>query len=117
MLSRAWARQSELARDTSDNYERQFLKLRRKQRVRHQREEDENPAQEHRNRVPPTRLPHARVEQPREQPPQNERARGPSEPRRPQEREPVWKSTSVSGAPDNSSRSHFSAMTRSCWVC
>ena len=29
----------------------------------------------------------------------------------------VWKSTSVSGAPDNSSRSHFSAMTRSCWVC
>ena len=28
---------------------------------------------------------------------------------------PVWKSTSVSGAPDNSSRSHFSAMTRSCW--
>ena len=29
---------------------------------------------------------------------------------------PVWKSTSVSGAPDNSSRSHFSAMTRLCWV-
>ena len=28
---------------------------------------------------------------------------------------PVYKSTSVSGAPDNSSRSHFSAMTRSCW--
>ena len=26
----------------------------------------------------------------------------------------VWKSTSVSGAPDNSSLSHFSAMTRSC---
>ena len=25
---------------------------------------------------------------------------------------PVWKSTSVSGAPDNSSLSHFSAMTR-----
>ena len=28
---------------------------------------------------------------------------------------PVWKSTSVSGAPDNSSLSHFSAMTRPCW--
>jgi len=27
----------------------------------------------------------------------------------------VWKSTSVSGAPDNSSRSHFSTMTRPCW--
>ena len=30
--------------------------------------------------------------------------------------EPVWKSTSVSGAPDNSSLSHFSAMTRPCWL-
>ena len=29
---------------------------------------------------------------------------------------PVWKSTSVSGAPDNSSRSHFSAMTRPSWL-
>ena len=29
---------------------------------------------------------------------------------------PVWKSTSVSGAPDNSSLSHFSAMTRPCWL-
>ena len=28
---------------------------------------------------------------------------------------PVWKSTSASGTPDNSSLSHFSAMTRSCW--
>ena len=28
---------------------------------------------------------------------------------------PVWKSTSVSGAPDNSSLSHFSMMTRPCW--
>ena len=27
----------------------------------------------------------------------------------------VWKSTSASGAPDNSSLSHFSAMTRPCW--
>ena len=27
---------------------------------------------------------------------------------------PVWKSTSASGAPDNSSLSHFSAMTRPC---
>ena len=27
----------------------------------------------------------------------------------------VWKSTSVSGTPDNSSLSHFSAMPRSCW--
>ena len=30
---------------------------------------------------------------------------------------PVWKSTRVSGAPDNSSLSHFSAMTRPCWPC
>ena len=29
---------------------------------------------------------------------------------------PVWKSTSVSGAPDNSSPSHFTAMTRPCWL-
>ena len=29
--------------------------------------------------------------------------------------QPVWKSTSVSGAPDNSSLSHFSAMTRPTW--
>ena len=29
---------------------------------------------------------------------------------------PVWKSTSASGAPDNSSLSHFSAMTRPCWL-
>ena len=29
---------------------------------------------------------------------------------------PVWKSTSVSGAPDNSSLSHFSAMTRPTWL-
>ena len=28
----------------------------------------------------------------------------------------VWKSTSVSGAPDNSSLSHFSAMTLPCWL-
>ena len=28
----------------------------------------------------------------------------------------VWKSTSVSGAPDNSSLSHFSAMTRPSWL-
>jgi hypothetical protein len=28
---------------------------------------------------------------------------------------PVWKSTSASGAPDNSSLSHFSAMARPCW--
>ena len=28
----------------------------------------------------------------------------------------VWKSTSVSGAPDNSSLSHFSAMTRPTWL-
>ena len=27
----------------------------------------------------------------------------------------MWKSTSASGAPDNSSLSHFSAMTRQCW--
>ena len=27
----------------------------------------------------------------------------------------VWKSTSASGAPDNSSLTHFSAMTRPCW--
>ena len=27
----------------------------------------------------------------------------------------MWKSISVSGAPDNSSLSHFSAMTRPCW--
>ena len=27
---------------------------------------------------------------------------------------PVWKSTSAPGAPDNSSLSHFSAMTRPC---
>ena len=31
--------------------------------------------------------------------------------------EPVWKSTSATGAPDNSSLSHFSAMTRSSWLC
>ena len=30
---------------------------------------------------------------------------------------PVWKSTSASGAPDNSSLSHFSARTRPCWLC
>ena len=29
---------------------------------------------------------------------------------------PVWKSTSLSGAPDNSSLSHFSATTRQCWL-
>ena len=29
---------------------------------------------------------------------------------------PVWKSTSVSGAPDNSSLSHFSAMTLPSWL-
>ena len=29
---------------------------------------------------------------------------------------PVWKSTSASGARDNSSLSHFSAMTRPCWI-
>jgi hypothetical protein len=29
---------------------------------------------------------------------------------------PGWKSTSVSGAPDNSSLSHFSAMARPCWL-
>ena len=29
---------------------------------------------------------------------------------------PVWKSTSVSGAPDNSSLSHSSAMTRPTWL-
>ena len=29
---------------------------------------------------------------------------------------PVWKSTSASGAPDNSSLSHFSVMTLSCWL-
>ena len=28
----------------------------------------------------------------------------------------VWKSTSASGAPDNSSLSHFSAMTLPCWL-
>jgi len=28
----------------------------------------------------------------------------------------VWKSTSASGAPDNSSLSHFSAMTRPSWL-
>ena len=28
----------------------------------------------------------------------------------------VWKSISASGAPDNSSLSHFSAMTRPCWL-
>ena len=28
----------------------------------------------------------------------------------------VWKSTGASGAPDNSSLSHFSAMTRPCWL-
>jgi len=29
---------------------------------------------------------------------------------------PVWKSTGASGAPDNSSLSHFPAMTRPCWL-
>ena len=29
---------------------------------------------------------------------------------------PVWKSTSASGAPDDSSLSHFSAMTRPTWL-
>ena len=29
---------------------------------------------------------------------------------------PVWKSTSASGAPDNSSLSHFLAMTRPSWL-
>ena len=29
---------------------------------------------------------------------------------------PVWKSTSASGAPDNSSLSHFSATTRPSWL-
>ncbi len=29
---------------------------------------------------------------------------------------PVWKSTSASGTPDNSSLSHFSAMTRPSWL-
>ena len=29
---------------------------------------------------------------------------------------PVWKSTRASGAPDNSSLSHFSAMTRPSWL-
>ena len=28
----------------------------------------------------------------------------------------VWKSISASGAPDSSSLSHFSAMTRPCWL-
>ena len=28
----------------------------------------------------------------------------------------MWKSSSASGAPDNSSLSHFSAMTRPCWL-
>ena len=28
----------------------------------------------------------------------------------------MWKSNSVSGAPDNSSVSHFSVMTRPCWL-
>ena len=32
------------------------------------------------------------------------------------ESRPVWKSTSASGAPDNSSLSHFSAMTRLIWL-
>ena len=36
--------------------------------------------------------------------------------RGPQGRHPVWKSTSASGAPDNSSLSHFSAMTCSSWL-
>jgi hypothetical protein len=31
-------------------------------------------------------------------------------------RAPVWKSTSATGAPDNSSPSHFSAMTRPSWL-
>ena len=35
---------------------------------------------------------------------------------RKQQLQPVWKSTSVSGAPDNSSLSHFSAMTRPTWL-
>ena len=39
------------------------------------------------------------------------RAAGPSRSPR-----PVWKSTSATGAPDNSSLSHFSAMTRPCWL-
>ena len=30
--------------------------------------------------------------------------------------QPVWNSTGASGAPDNYSLSHFSAMTRPCWV-
>ena len=30
---------------------------------------------------------------------------------------PVWKSTSASGTPDNSSLSHFSAMARPSWLC
>ena len=30
---------------------------------------------------------------------------------------PVWNSTSATGAPDNSSLSHFSAMTRPSWLC
>ena len=37
---------------------------------------------------------------------------------RPSERSPpVWKSISASGAPDNSSLSHFSAMMLPCWLC
>ena len=30
--------------------------------------------------------------------------------------DPVWKSASAPGAPDNSSQSHFTAMTRLCWL-
>ena len=36
--------------------------------------------------------------------------------RRPARRPAVWKSTSASGAPENSSLSHVSAMTRPCWL-
>ena len=36
--------------------------------------------------------------------------------RRPARRPAAWKSTSASGAPENSSLSHVSAMTRPCWL-
>ena len=52
---------------------------------------------------------HGHAALPRRQPRAPE-ARGPEGP------EAVWKSTSAPGAPDNSSLSHFSAMTRPTWL-
>ena len=56
------ASQGELARSTTPIPRKDILKLRRIHSQKHARDRDEKQAQrEHRDRVPPTRLPHARI--------------------------------------------------------